>query len=113
MSLIFKYLIKFYQKFISRFTYGSCRFYPSCSEYAIWQFENNSFFKGIYFTITRILKCNQLFNGGIDDPVVKKVPFTNILFKKVKVKSWFIPIKDNKYFVVKNWERNKNNEQQQ
>ena len=110
MKFLFKSLIKFYQKFISRFTYGSCRFYPTCSEYALWQFENNSFFKGFYFTITRILKCNQLFDGGIDYPVVKKVPYKNILFKRIKVKYWFVPTKNNKYFVIKNWEKKKNNE---
>jgi putative membrane protein insertion efficiency factor len=110
MNFVFKYLIKFYQKFISRYTYGSCRFYPTCSEYALWQMENNSLFKGIYFTITRILKCNQLFDGGIDYPIVNKIPHRSIVHKKIKVKYWYIPTNDNKYFVVKNWERNKNNE---
>ena len=110
MKLVFKYLIIFYQKFISRYTYSSCRFYPTCSEYAVWQFENNSFFKAIYFTITRILKCNQLFDGGIDYPTVKKVPYKSVLFKKIKVKYWLIPTKDNKYIVIKNWENKKNNE---
>jgi hypothetical protein len=72
--------------------------------------ENNSFFKGIYFTITRILKCNQLFVGGIDYPIVNKIPNKSIMHKKIKVIYWFVPTKNNKYFVVKNWERNKNNE---
>ncbi|HOI83489.1 MAG TPA: membrane protein insertion efficiency factor YidD, partial [Campylobacterales bacterium] len=30
--------VHFYQKFLSPITVGSCRYYPSCSEYAIWQF---------------------------------------------------------------------------
>lgn len=72
--------------------------------------ENNSFFKAIYFTITRILKCNQLFKGGIDYPIVNKIPNKSIIYKKIKVIYWFVPTEDNKYFVVKNWERNKNNE---
>ncbi|MGB5920184.1 membrane protein insertion efficiency factor YidD [Arcobacter sp.] len=110
MNFVFKYLIKFYQKFISRYTSPSCRFYPTCSEYGVWQMENNSFFKAIYFTITRILKCNQLFRGGIDYPIVNRIPNKSIIHKKIKVIYWFVPTEDNKYFVVKNWERNKNNE---
>ena len=111
MSRILRLLIRFYQKYISAFTPGSCRYYPTCSEYAMWQFENNSFFKGIYFTITRILKCNQLFEGGIDYPIVKKRPHNNIKFKVIKVKYWYVPTKNNQYFVVKNWEWKKHNEQ--
>lgn len=104
MNNFFKLLIRFYQRFISAFTFGSCRFYPTCSEYAVWQLENNSFFKGTYFTITRILKCNQLFSGGIDYPIVKKRPHSNIIYKKIKVKYWFVPNENNGYFVVKNRE---------
>ncbi len=84
MKRIVKYLIRFYQKYLSFFSYGSCRYYPTCSQYAIWQFENNTFFKAIYFTITRILKCNQLFRGGIDYPVIKLIRHNNINFKKIK-----------------------------
>ena len=111
MRLLFKLLIRFYQRFISKFTRGSCRFYPTCSEYGIWQFENNSFFKAIYFTITRILRCNQHFDGGIDYPIVSNIPKKSyIQHKKIKVKFWFVPTKNNKYYVIRNWEIKENNE---
>ncbi len=64
--------LNIYQKFFTLLGYGSCRYYPTCSEYAKWQFEENSFFKALYYSTTRILKCNQLFEGGIDYPIVKK-----------------------------------------
>ncbi len=102
MRLLFRAIIRFYQKFISPFTPASCRYYPTCSEYAIWQAENNTFFKAIYFTITRILRCNQLFEGGFDYPIVKIVKHNNISYKKIKVKYWLVPTKNNRYFVVKN-----------
>lgn len=102
MKLIFKLLIRFYQRFISPLKPASCRYYPSCSEYGIWQFENNTFFKAIYFTITRVLRCNQLYEGGFDYPQIKLVRHNNILYKKIKVKYWLIPTHNNKYFVVKN-----------
>ncbi|AXH15630.1 membrane protein insertion efficiency factor YidD [Malaciobacter mytili] len=111
MRLIAKYLIRFYQKYLSIFSYGSCRYYPTCSEYAVWQFENNTFFKAIYFTITRILKCNQLFEGGFDYPIIKLAKHNNINYKKIKIKYWYIPIKNNRYLVLKNREWNNNNEQ--
>jgi len=104
MKTLFRYLIKFYQRYLSVISFGSCRYYPTCSNYALWQLENNSFFKAIYFTISRVLKCNQLFPGGFDYPVVKIVRHNNINFKKIKVTYWYVPIGDNKYLIVKNRE---------
>ncbi|QOG12808.1 membrane protein insertion efficiency factor YidD [Arcobacter sp. FWKO B] len=108
MSKLFTYLIKFYQKYLSILSHGSCRYHPTCSEYSKWQFENNSFFKAIYHTITRILRCNQLFKGGFDYPTVW-IDFKNkkILHKKLIIKYWLVPNKDGSFLVIKNWERNK------
>ena len=69
-SLLF--LLSIYQKFLSVLGFGSCRYYPTCSEYAKWQFQKNRLDKAFVHTILRILKCNQLFDGGIDYPIVKK-----------------------------------------
>lgn len=111
MKTIFKYLIRFYQRYLSIISFGSCRYYPTCSQYALWQLDNNSFFKAIYFTITRVLKCNQLFPGGFDYPLVKLGHIQNIHFKKIKIKYWYIPDKNGKYIVVKNREWKNKNEQ--
>jgi len=110
MRPLFRLLLKFYQRYISPLSPPSCRYYPTCSEYAVWQVENNSIFKAIYFTISRVLKCNQLFEGGFDYPVVNMPKHNNISYKKIKVKYWLIPTKNGRYFVVKNGERKKNNE---
>jgi putative membrane protein insertion efficiency factor len=108
MNKIILVIIEFYRKFLSIFSTGSCRYQPTCSAYAKIQFENNTFFKAIYFTITRILKCNQLFPGGFDYPIVKKNKLEANTYKKIRVKYWYIPInKDAKYFkIIKNWDRN-------
>jgi len=111
MKTLFILFIKFYQRYISILTPGSCRYYPTCSNYAIWQFENNTFFKAIYFTIARILRCNQLFEGGFDYPIVKIVKHSNINFKKIKIKYWLVPINDKRYLIVKNREWKNSNEQ--
>lgn len=113
MKKIFNYLIRFYQKYLTILAFGSCRYYPSCSNYAQWQFDNNTFFKAFYFTISRILKCNQLFDGGIDYPVVNFKTLKNLKYRKIKIKYWYIPTTNGKYFVVKNREWNNNNESSQ
>ncbi|WP_416199035.1 MAG: membrane protein insertion efficiency factor YidD [Sporanaerobacter sp.] len=63
-------LIKIYQNTISRYLipYRSCRFYPTCSEYAIEAIEKYGFFKGGLMGFKRILRCNP-FNPGGYDPV--------------------------------------------
>ncbi|HJE02475.1 putative membrane protein insertion efficiency factor [Aliarcobacter thereius] len=111
MKAISKAFIRFYQKYISILSYGSCRYYPTCSQYALWQLDNNGFFKSIFYTILRILKCNQLFDGGFDYPVVKgALKFKNIKYKKIKVIYWYVPLKNNRYLVVKNREWKRDNE---
>ncbi|HOJ62812.1 MAG TPA: membrane protein insertion efficiency factor YidD [Spirochaetota bacterium] len=59
-------LIKFYQKYISILFPPSCRFYPSCSEYAKLAFLKYNFFKALGLTIYRILRCNPFNKGGYD-----------------------------------------------
>ncbi|MEM4270871.1 MAG: membrane protein insertion efficiency factor YidD [Candidatus Pacearchaeota archaeon] len=66
MRKLFISFIRLYQKFISPLLPRSCRFYPSCSEYAVQCFECHNVFYAIFLTMKRILKCNPLFEGGFD-----------------------------------------------
>ncbi|MFZ1289301.1 MAG: membrane protein insertion efficiency factor YidD [Melioribacteraceae bacterium] len=66
MRNAFIYLIKFYQKVISPMFPPSCRFYPSCSNYAIDSFNKYGVFKGSVKAIWRILRCNPFNKGGYD-----------------------------------------------
>ena len=45
---------------------NSCRFYPSCSHYAIDAFEKHGTMKGTWLTIRRIAKCHPWHEGGYD-----------------------------------------------
>lgn len=65
----FQVPIKGYQ-YISKMLPASCRYYPSCSEYAAWQFEFNTPYAALLESSLRILRCNPFFEGGIDYPVV-------------------------------------------
>lgn len=60
-------LIKIYQK-IPGFWHDTCRYYPTCSNYAIEALNKYGFIKGWYLAIKRILKCNP-FGGSGYDPV--------------------------------------------
>jgi len=93
-------LIRAYRYFISPMLGNNCRYYPTCSEYAIWEFENENFFKAFVKTLLRILRCNQLFRGGIDYPVIKK-KINPVFGKKVKVIYWLVPKEKDKYYLIK------------
>lgn len=59
-------IIKLYQRFISPLFSPSCRFYPTCSHYALEALEKYGFLKGSFLSIKRILRCNPFFKGGYD-----------------------------------------------
>lgn len=61
-------IIRFYQKFISPLKPPSCRFYPTCSEYAIQALKKYGVIKGGWKSIVRISKCHPFHPGG-HDPV--------------------------------------------
>ncbi|MCK8824529.1 membrane protein insertion efficiency factor YidD [Fuchsiella alkaliacetigena] len=65
---IISILIKLYQKIISPWQPGKCRFYPTCSNYALSAINKYGFFKGSLMSIRRILSCHP-FNSGGYDPV--------------------------------------------
>ncbi len=115
--------IKWYQ-YLSKFTPASCRYYPSCSEYAKWLFANTDPLSATAKSALRIASCNQLFPGGIDYPTfrytppvatrlvnpVKRAPlaFLPLNFKafhsKLRIYYWFIPVKNSKFAIVKDFD---------
>ncbi len=68
MKFLIKNLILFYQRFFSPIFGKKCRFYPSCSEYAILAVEKYGVLKGILKSIFRILRCHPFNPGGVDFP---------------------------------------------
>lgn len=59
-------LINSYQLFLSPVLPKTCRFYPTCSEYAKQAILKYGLIKGAVFSIKRILRCNPLHPGGYD-----------------------------------------------
>lgn len=59
-------LIKLYQKYISPILPPSCRFTPTCSNYAIEAIAKHGVIKGFGLAAWRILRCNPFCRGGFD-----------------------------------------------
>lgn len=67
MKYIFILLVKFYRKVLSRLKPApSCKYYPTCSAYAVSALEKHGALKGLILIIWRILRCNPWSLGGID-----------------------------------------------
>ncbi|MGB9891510.1 MULTISPECIES: membrane protein insertion efficiency factor YidD [Thermodesulfovibrio] len=65
MSKILLILIKIYRRFVSPFMPSTCRFIPTCSDYAEQAIKKYGI-KGIFLAIKRILKCHPFHPGGYD-----------------------------------------------
>lgn len=67
-------LIKGYQYIISPLLGPRCRFYPTCSNYALISIKSHGIFIGLWLILKRLLKCHPLNAGGYDPvPQTKKV----------------------------------------
>ncbi|RPF43136.1 hypothetical protein EDD70_2096 [Hydrogenoanaerobacterium saccharovorans] len=66
MKKIFLALIRFYQKAISPYKPACCRFYPTCSSYALEAVSRFGAMKGGLLAFLRVLRCNPYHKGGVD-----------------------------------------------
>lgn len=64
--------IKLYQFFISPFLKPCCRFYPSCSDYALTAIDQYGVFKGLFLACHRLLRCHPWAHGGYDPVLSNK-----------------------------------------
>lgn len=66
MKKILIKIIRIYRRYISPMKAPCCRFYPTCSQYAIEAIEKYGALKGSFLAIKRILKCHPFNKGGYD-----------------------------------------------
>ena len=72
MKQILIFLIKGYRKIISPLKKPCCRFYPTCSAYALEAIEKHGALKGGKLAVKRILRCHPWNKGGFD-PVPEEI----------------------------------------
>jgi putative membrane protein insertion efficiency factor len=66
MRHVLKFLIRAYQLALSPMLGPRCRFYPSCSQYALEAIESHGALRGSWLTARRICRCHPFHDGGFD-----------------------------------------------
>ena len=69
--LLLKLLIHVYRLTFSSFLGNECRFFPTCSEYALEALDKHGVIIGLFLSIKRVIKCNPMASSGVD-PVPPK-----------------------------------------
>ena len=59
-------LVRFYRSAVSPYRRPCCRYYPTCSQYALDALNKYGALKGGWLAFLRILRCNPLHKGGYD-----------------------------------------------
>ncbi len=60
-------LLWVYQRVVSPLTPPTCRFYPSCSQYAVIAVQRHGAVRGGWLAARRLLRCHPWNPGGVDD----------------------------------------------
>ncbi|WP_084471877.1 membrane protein insertion efficiency factor YidD [Haloglycomyces albus] len=58
--------IRFYRRYISPTIPDRCRFYPSCSAYALEALAQHGPLRGLWLTVRRLVRCHPFHPGGVD-----------------------------------------------
>jgi len=59
-------LLGLYRRLVSPLLPPACRFYPTCSAYAVEAVRRHGALRGCYLTVKRLARCHPLCEGGID-----------------------------------------------
>ena len=65
--------VRLYQRLVSPVLGPRCRYYPSCSEYAVQAVTRFGILRGAVLTAWRVLRCNPWSHGGVDLPVDQRL----------------------------------------
>jgi len=60
------WLVVLYRRLVSPLLPAACRFYPSCSEYALVALRRHGALRGSWLAVRRLAKCHPFHEGGID-----------------------------------------------
>ena len=68
MRVVARFLIRLYQVTLSPYLGRSCRFYPTCSNYALEAIQLHGVWRGGWLTLRRLGRCHPFHPGGFDPP---------------------------------------------
>ena len=66
MRLVIRLMIRLYQLLVSPLLGPRCRFYPSCSQYALDALDEYGVWRGSWLALKRLARCHPLHPGGYD-----------------------------------------------
>ena len=66
-QLVLVAVLRVYQAVISPMTGPSCRYYPSCSSYALLAVQRHGAIRGTWLAVKRVARCHPWTPGGVDD----------------------------------------------
>ena len=66
MRTAFLALLRVYRQLVSPFLPASCRYFPSCSQYAYEAIEKHGLLRGARLAVARVLRCHPGHPGGFD-----------------------------------------------
>lgn len=66
LSVVLIAVVALYKVLLSPVLPPACRFYPTCSDYAVGAIKKHGPFRGLYMAVKRILRCNPFCEGGYD-----------------------------------------------
>lgn len=66
MRLLIRLVIRLYQLLLSPLLGPRCRFYPSCSDYALQALDEHGAWRGSWLALKRLARCHPLHPGGYD-----------------------------------------------
>jgi uncharacterized protein len=64
--------IRAYQRLVSPLLPSSCKYHPTCSEYAALAIREHGLFRGGAMAAWRLLRCNPWSHGGVDYPTPRR-----------------------------------------
>ena len=74
LALPFITVIRLYQRWVSPMRPPTCRFYPSCSAYAVTALERFGPVKGTWLAVRRVTRCHPWNPGGVDHVPERHTP---------------------------------------
>lgn len=67
-------VVRIYQLVVSPWLGPTCKYYPSCSAYAVTALRRHGFVRGTGLAAWRLLRCNPWSNGGVDHVPPRRIP---------------------------------------